>query len=206
MSVNRRRCGGDPKAARRTERNEAVRALGALLSAELSLERQVREIIRKVRRYRPAAGDENGDGEFGVLHQLANSGLPLPGTRQLKRILGRSSDHPIPTPARQNFPLGELQPYPSAARPSTVERPWASPPWAGSRGRRFCLLRWRDPSKIGSTRRRQPHRSVPTAQWHSCSITAGSVAEFARSRCFRARSRSSFGECMFKPATPSDTR
>ena len=83
----RRRRGGDPKAARRTERNEAVRALGALLSTELSLERQAREIIRKLRRYRPAVGDENRDGERGVLHQLANSGLPLPGTRQLKRIL-----------------------------------------------------------------------------------------------------------------------
>ena len=87
----RRRRGGDPKAAGRTERNEAVRALGALLSAELSLERQVREIICKVRRYRPAVGDENGDGERGVLHQLVDSGLPLPGTRQLKRILATKS-------------------------------------------------------------------------------------------------------------------
>jgi hypothetical protein len=46
----RRQRGGDPKAECRSARNEAVRALGSLLSADLSLEQQARAIARKVGR------------------------------------------------------------------------------------------------------------------------------------------------------------
>jgi hypothetical protein len=80
--------GGDPKAEYRSARNEAVRALGALLSADLSLEQQAREIASKVGRYRPSADDEHGDAERQALHQIHCVGLLLPGIRQLRRILG----------------------------------------------------------------------------------------------------------------------
>jgi hypothetical protein len=79
--------GGDPKAACRSTRNEGVRALGDLLSADLSLEQRAHEIAGKVRRYRPGADDEHGGAERQALHQIRSAGLPVPGTRQLRRIL-----------------------------------------------------------------------------------------------------------------------
>jgi hypothetical protein len=79
--------GGDPKAPCRSARNEGVRALGDLLSADLSLEQQAREIAGKVRRYRPGVDDEHDGAERQALHQIRCAGLLLPGSRQARRIL-----------------------------------------------------------------------------------------------------------------------
>ena len=82
-----RRRGGDPKAAERAERDAALRNLAQLLTADLSLEARAARVISKVSRYRPAPGDETGAAERKALRRIADTGLPTPGTRQLRRIL-----------------------------------------------------------------------------------------------------------------------
>jgi hypothetical protein len=84
--------GGEAKsrADRRGLRDEALRELAELTGADLLLEQQAQEILRKTRRYRSAPADPTGSTERRALHRIAASGLPVPGLRQLKRILSGS--------------------------------------------------------------------------------------------------------------------
>jgi delta 1-pyrroline-5-carboxylate dehydrogenase len=87
----RRRKGGEPawRAARRTERDGALRELAQLIGTDLSLEECADMIVRKATRYLAAPHcPADGDGaERGVLARIAGTGLPVPGLRHLKRIL-----------------------------------------------------------------------------------------------------------------------
>jgi hypothetical protein len=89
--------GGDPRAAARgaravrddarAVRDEALQQLAGLLGGDLSLAAQAREIRRKATRYRPALGDESGKPERRALHRLAETGLGVPGRKQVERII-----------------------------------------------------------------------------------------------------------------------
>jgi hypothetical protein len=82
------RSSGDRRRSNRTIRNLAIREYVELLGGELALETKAREIIAKAARYRPVSGDESRGGERQVLARIAATELPVPGTRQLRRILG----------------------------------------------------------------------------------------------------------------------
>jgi hypothetical protein len=84
----RRRRGGDPSADLRAQRDGALRDFAALVGADLNLEQRAAAVISRADRYRPAPGDECGAPERRALQRLASIGLPLPGKRQLRRILG----------------------------------------------------------------------------------------------------------------------
>jgi hypothetical protein len=79
--------GGDRRRGNRTARNLAIREYAELLGGELSLETKAREIIARAARYRPVSGDESRGGERQVLARIAATELPVPGPRQLRRIL-----------------------------------------------------------------------------------------------------------------------
>jgi hypothetical protein len=88
-ALPRRRRGGDPMEEKRVRRDAALRDLARLISADLSLEQRAAEIIVRARRYRPAPSDDQASSaERRVLHRIAETGLPVPGRRQLRRILG----------------------------------------------------------------------------------------------------------------------
>lgn len=84
------RRGGDRLPDRRRRRNEGLRDLAALLGADLSLEQRAAEVIAKAGRYRPAQLDASGSTERQALRRISDAGLPLPGRRQLRRILTRT--------------------------------------------------------------------------------------------------------------------
>jgi hypothetical protein len=100
-----RRRGGDALRDQRKRRNEALCDLGRLVGAELSLEQQAARIVAKAVRYRPAPDDRCGGAERQALLRLATSGLPLPGRRQVRRIL-----------AKQNIVLDGQTPAPRVVR------------------------------------------------------------------------------------------
>ena len=88
LSPQRR--GGDPRRHKRAERDNALRALDALLGADLPLEQRARQIIFRVGRYHPTGSDKQASEERRALHQITVTGLPVPGLRQVKRILARA--------------------------------------------------------------------------------------------------------------------
>jgi hypothetical protein len=75
-------------AEKRVRRDAALRDLAQLIGADLSLEQRAAEIIVRARRYRPAPSDEQGGAERRALHRIMETGLAVPGRRQLRRILG----------------------------------------------------------------------------------------------------------------------
>jgi hypothetical protein len=83
--------GGEPRwrAQQRSIRDDGFRDLAELVGTDLSLEQRAQEVIRKVTRYRPTPTDQSGSPERRVLHQIAETGLPVPSLRHLKRILGQ---------------------------------------------------------------------------------------------------------------------
>jgi len=102
-----RRKGGEPR--RRTERREArdcaIRDLAQTIGSDLSLEERAQEIIQRASRYRPAPCDASGSAERRALRQIAETGLPVPGERQLKRILiGTESDMQTPLWMSEKLP------------------------------------------------------------------------------------------------------
>jgi hypothetical protein len=86
-----RRRGGEPqqRAMRRAERDDALRALACLIGAELSVERLVHAIHRKVHRHISAGAAEVSGAERNLLDRIA-ANSPVPGVRQLRRILQQS--------------------------------------------------------------------------------------------------------------------
>lgn len=84
-----RRKGGEPRrrAERRVARDNAIRDLARAIGSDLSLEQQALAIVRRTSRYRAAPYDESGDGERQALRRIADTGLLVPGQRQVKRIL-----------------------------------------------------------------------------------------------------------------------
>jgi hypothetical protein len=81
--------GGDHRSDKRARRDEALRDFATLLGADLSLEDRAAQIIGKVTRYRPTARDKQGSSERRLLHRIAETGLPVPGERQMRRILAK---------------------------------------------------------------------------------------------------------------------
>ena len=82
--------GGDHRADKRTERDEALCELAWLAGADLSVDRLADAVISKANRYRPAPSDPNGSAERRALHRLSATGLSVPGKRHLRRILGQA--------------------------------------------------------------------------------------------------------------------
>jgi hypothetical protein len=80
--------GGDRRGGNRTARNLAIREYAELLGSDLSLEGKAKTIIAKHARYSPMPGDASRGGERQVLARIAATELPVPGPRQLRRILG----------------------------------------------------------------------------------------------------------------------
>jgi hypothetical protein len=70
------------------DRDQALAELGALVGADLSLSRRAEIVIGKIDRYRPLPVDAMGSAERRVLNRIAATGLPIPGKRQLRKILG----------------------------------------------------------------------------------------------------------------------
>jgi hypothetical protein len=87
----RRQRAGDPFARRRAERDDGLRELALLLGGSRSFTRRAREVAAKVRRYRPHPRDHDGSTERRVLHRLSQTGMRMPGLRQLRRILSGTS-------------------------------------------------------------------------------------------------------------------
>jgi len=82
----RRRGGEQPH--RTVIRRGRDRAIKALTPGEgLPLEEQARIVTQKLGRYRPDPKDAQSNGERRLLWEIAQSGLRLPGKRQLNRIL-----------------------------------------------------------------------------------------------------------------------
>jgi len=113
-----RRRGGDPRSGRRRQRDDALCDVAALLGADLSLGQRAAEVIARARRYRPAPLDDStGSAERKALHRLADVGLPLPGRRQLRRILSTAAaGHPSHPLAKQKTVL-DVKPEPPLPEP-----------------------------------------------------------------------------------------
>jgi hypothetical protein len=58
-----------------------------LLGGGLSLRRKAQQVAAKVCRYRPHPRDREGSTERRALRKIAETGVPMPGLRQLRRIL-----------------------------------------------------------------------------------------------------------------------
>ena len=95
-----KRRGGDKDAERRSERDNALRALARLLYPDLPLEQQSRALFEKAERYvangwsheRHRAHPCGESRERSLLRQVASSGLSIPRPRQLKSILAENSE------------------------------------------------------------------------------------------------------------------
>lgn len=85
--VKRRSRGGDPWPEMRARRDEALRDLALLIAADLSLEQRAARVVDKAKRYCPTPADHSGNAERQALARIAGAGLPVPGPRQLRRIL-----------------------------------------------------------------------------------------------------------------------
>lgn len=83
------RRGGDASHHQRIRRDEALRDLARFIGAELSFEQQAARIVAKAQRYQPASDDGHGGAEREALHRLSTAGLPVPGKRQVRRILAK---------------------------------------------------------------------------------------------------------------------
>jgi hypothetical protein len=83
-----RRRGGDKLAGTRAVRNEGIRDFAALLGSDLLLEQRAQQVIREFARFRPNATDENRGPKRQALRRIIDTGLPIPGLRQVKRIIG----------------------------------------------------------------------------------------------------------------------
>jgi hypothetical protein len=77
-------------AEKRIRRDAALRDLAQLIGVDLSLEQRATEILAKASRYRPApSDDQTSSAERRALHRIMETGLAVPGRRQLRRILGQ---------------------------------------------------------------------------------------------------------------------
>ena len=78
--------GGDPYHEQRARRDQALRQLAAVAaSAGLPVEQIARDIAARLGRYRPAPIETAPD--WVLMREVATSGVPLPGTDRLRRIL-----------------------------------------------------------------------------------------------------------------------
>ena len=84
--ANAPRRGGDRRARLRAERDAGLRELASLLGANLSLTRRAEEIVARMTRYQLHPNDQDC-GTRQTLHRLAKTGLAIPGSRQVRRIL-----------------------------------------------------------------------------------------------------------------------
>ena len=83
----RRRGGEQPqRTAARRGRDRAIKALAP--GGDLPLEQQARLVSQKLARYRPDPRDAQSQSERRWLWEARQSGLPDPGKRQIRRILG----------------------------------------------------------------------------------------------------------------------
>lgn len=80
-----RRRGGDPHANQRARRDAALRELAASMGDDVPAQRQAREIVRRLARYRPAA--EETTEERLLMRQIIDTGLAVPKADRIKRIL-----------------------------------------------------------------------------------------------------------------------
>ena len=90
-----KRRGGEPgwRASRRTQRDDAFRALARLLYAHLPIEQQARALVRKAERYiadgwpHERRSEPGANAERTLLRRIGESGLDIPGPRQMRKIL-----------------------------------------------------------------------------------------------------------------------
>ena len=89
--VPQRRRGGDAQAARRQRRDENLRKLAEFRHRDGEpLSAVARKIIDHQRRFQPMA--EETDPERLAMLEIRNCGLPIPGERQLLRIISSGSN------------------------------------------------------------------------------------------------------------------
>ena len=90
-SAPQRRRGGDAQAARRQGRDENLRKLAEFWHRDGEpLSAVARKIIDHQRRFQPMA--EETDPERLAMLEIRNCGLPIPGERQLLRIISSGSN------------------------------------------------------------------------------------------------------------------
>jgi hypothetical protein len=78
--------------AARQRRDAALRALAASIGGDLRLPEVVKRVARKIRRYEAAGvrhskSDPPETGERALLFSALETGLPIPGPRQMQAIL-----------------------------------------------------------------------------------------------------------------------
>jgi hypothetical protein len=79
------RRGGDPQAAARTRRDEALRRLATVIGADMPAERLARDLGARLARYRPTPAETVP--ERLLMREIVATGLPVPGPDRLARIL-----------------------------------------------------------------------------------------------------------------------
>jgi hypothetical protein len=84
-TVTRRRRGGDPLAAARAQRDDALRRLGALAGNGEPAERVARALVERLDRYTPAPNETSRERQ--LLRQVVDAGLRVPSAQRIRKIL-----------------------------------------------------------------------------------------------------------------------